>query len=65
MKRTKLRCLKNIRFFKDGHLLPVPLYDLEFADSVAVMFEMQENDMKHETVIHGQTDEPVLCPVPV
>ncbi len=63
MKRTKLLCLRNIRFFKNGHFLPAPSDDLEFADSVAVTFEMQENDMKHETVIQGWTDKPVLCPI--
>ena len=63
MKRTKLLCLRNIRFFKDGHLLSTPSANLEFADSVAVTFEMQENEQKHETIIHGQTDDPFLCPV--
>ncbi len=36
---------------------------MELADSVAVTFEMQKNDHKNETVIHGRTDDPVLCPV--
>ena len=63
MKRTKLLCLCNIRLFKDGRLLSTPSDDLEFADSVAVTFEMQKNKMKHETIIHGRTDDPVLCPV--
>ena len=63
MKRTMLLCLRNIRFFKDGHLLLTPSSDLEFADSVAVTFEIQKNDQKNETVIHGRTDDPILCPV--
>ncbi len=42
MKRTKLLCLQNIRFFKDGHLLLVSSENLEFAGSVAVTFEMQK-----------------------
>ena len=63
MKSTKLLCLCNIRLFKDGRLLSTPSDDLEFADSVAVTFEMQKNKMKHETIIHGRTDDPVLCPV--
>ena len=37
--------------------------NLELADSVEVMFKMQKNEEKHETVIHGQTDDPILCPV--
>jgi hypothetical protein len=32
MKRTKLPCLQNIRFFNEGHLLPAPSDDLEFAN---------------------------------
>ena len=63
MKRTNLLCLRNIRLFKDGRLLSTPSDALEFADSVAVTFEMQKNEMKHETIIHGRTDDPVLCPV--
>jgi hypothetical protein len=61
--RTKLLCLRNIRFFKDGHLISAPLANLELADSVAITFEMQKNDSKFDTVIHGRTDDPVLCPV--
>ena len=63
LKHTKLLCLHNIRFFKDGHLLSTPSVNLEFADSVAVTFEMQKNEQKHEMIIHGWTDNPVLCPV--
>ena len=63
MKRTKLLRLRNIRFFKDGRLISTPSENLEFADSVAVTFEMQKNDHKHETVIHGRTDDAILCPV--
>jgi hypothetical protein len=59
----KLLCLQNIRFFKDGHLIPAPTADLESADSVAITFEMQKNDSKFDTVIHGRTDDPVLYPV--
>jgi hypothetical protein len=39
-RHTKLLCLQNIRFFKDGHLIPVPSADLESADSVAITFEI-------------------------
>ncbi len=62
-RRTKLLCLQNIRFFKKGHLIPAPSADLESADSIAITFEMQKNDSKFDTVIHGQTDDPLLCPV--
>ena len=46
-----------------GILLPAPSDNLEFAEIVAVAFEMQKNEEKHEMVIHGRTDDPVLCPV--
>ena len=62
-RRTKLLCLQNIGFFKDGHLILAPSIDLELADSVAITFKMQKNDSEYDTVIHGQTDDPVLCPV--
>jgi hypothetical protein len=62
-RRTKLLCLQHIRFFKNRHLIPAPSADLESADSVAITFEMQKNVSKFDTIIHGQTDDPVLCPV--
>ncbi len=58
---TKLLCLQNIRFFKDGHLIPAPSADLESADSLAITFKMQKKDNKFDTVIHGCTDNSILC----
>ncbi len=43
--------------------MPTQSDDLESADSIAITFEMQKNDLKHDTVIHGRTDNSVLCPV--
>ena len=63
MKQTKLLWLCNIRFFKEGMLLLMPLDSLELTDSVTVTFEMPKNDLKHKTFIHGQKDDPILCPV--
>jgi hypothetical protein len=63
MKCTKLLCLRNIRFFKEGHLISAPSNSLELVNSVAVTFEMQKNVNKHDTVIHGWTDVANLCPV--
>ena len=62
-RRTKLLCLRNVRLFRDRRLISTPFTDLESADSVAITFEMQKNDEKHNTVIHGRTDDPTLCPV--
>lgn len=62
-RRTKILCLRNIRFFKDGRLIPSPSQELESADSVTITFEMQKNDLKHDSVTHGASDDSVLCPV--
>jgi len=43
--------------------MPTQSDDLESADSVAITCEMQKNNLKHDTVIHGRTDDSVLCPV--
>jgi len=48
---------------QNGLLMPTQSDNLESADSVAITFEMQKNDLKHDTVIHGRTDDSVLCPV--
>jgi hypothetical protein len=61
MKCTKLLCLQM--FSNDRHLLSMPSDSLELANSQAVTFEMQKNDHKHDTVIHGWTDVATLCPV--
>jgi hypothetical protein len=63
MKCTKNMCLRNIRLFMDGQLILVPSDNLELADSPVVTFEMHKNDQKHETVVHGRTDDVNLCPV--
>ncbi len=43
-------------------LLPI-CYQLTVWLSQAITFEMQKNDRKFDTVIHGHTDDTVLCPV--
>ena len=63
-KCTKLLCLQNIYFFRDGRLImPAQSDHLESADSVVITFEMQKNDEKHDTVICRRTDESILCHV--
>ncbi len=52
-KHTKLLCLQNIRFFRDVHLISASSADFVSADSVAIRFQMQKNDMKYDTVIHS------------
>jgi hypothetical protein len=43
--------------------MPTQSDDLESVYSVAITFEMQKNDLQHDTVIHGKMDDNVLCPV--
>ena len=43
--------------------MPTQSNNLESVDSVAITFEMQKNDLKRDTVIHGRTDDSILCPV--
>jgi hypothetical protein len=43
-------------------VLSAPSDSLELANSVAVTFEMQNDDSKLNAVIHGQTDNTTLCP---
>ncbi len=62
-KHTKLLCLRNIRYFKDGHLMPTQSDDSESADSLTITFKMQKNDQMNDTVIHCRTDDSVLCPI--
>ena len=54
-KCTRLLCLRNVRFFRDGLLMPTQSDNLESAD------RMQENNLKNDTVIHGRIDDSVLC----
>ena len=62
-KRTKLLKCSNIRFFKDGKLVPHSSIHLADSDSVSITFETQKNEEKNETVTQERTDDPILCPV--
>ncbi len=64
-KRTKLLCLFNITFFKNGQILH-RLHNtksLHTANSVAITFETQKNDRKFDNVTQWRTNHPTLCPV--
>ena len=57
MKRTKLLRLQNIRFFKYGCLVLAPSDNMEFANSVAVTFEMQKmkSNMRWSSTVRQTT----------
>jgi hypothetical protein len=60
---TNILKLCNIRFFKDGKQVHAPSPDLHLPDSVSLMFEMQKNQKKFDTVTHSSTSHEFLCPV--
>jgi hypothetical protein len=55
--------LRNIRFLKGGEVIPHTHPDIEFADNVAITFERQKREQKHDTITHEASGDSVLCPV--
>ena len=55
--------MRNIRFMKGGEVIPHSHPSIEFADNVAITFERQKRDLKHDTITHEATGDSVLCPV--
>ncbi len=49
-KRTKILRLRNIRFFRNGRILPHSSPHLHLADYVDITFEYQKNDERNESV---------------
>ena len=60
--RTRRLCLCNIRFFR-GQIELSHHADLSLADSVAITFEFQKNDVKWDTVTMSSLGDNILCPV--
>jgi hypothetical protein len=61
--RTKILVLQNIRFIQDGKVLSHNESELEYADYLAVTFEMQKKEKKNNTVHTQKTGDPIMCPV--
>jgi hypothetical protein len=55
--------LRNIRFMKGGEVIPHSHPHIDFADNVAITFERQKREQKHDTITHEATGDSVLCPV--
>jgi hypothetical protein len=64
-RKTKLLCIKNIRFFRGKHLLLHNNKFLHLADSVSITFEQQKRDLSNETITHHRTNDKILCPVKI
>jgi hypothetical protein len=62
-KRTKILRMKNIKFKKNGILLPHSSSDLGTADMVIITFEFQKNQLRNQTVHMFKTDDEILNPV--
>jgi hypothetical protein len=62
-RRTKLLCLRTIRFFLNGHLLSHDNTSLSLADCVSITFEFQKTDIRDETITHYRSKDLYLCPV--
>ena len=63
-KRTKLLCLKNIRFFYRGaQIKERDLKVMSRADTVSITFEFQKNNERNETITMHRTGDNLLCPV--
>jgi hypothetical protein len=53
--------MRNIRFFKDGAILPHSHPDLEFLDCVFLTFERLKRQDKNDMVTQEATGDSVLC----
>jgi hypothetical protein len=70
-KKTKLLCLRNIRFFsisKEGYMITIPhsepLQTLQTAECVSITFENQKNGEKDACITQHRTpNNKTLCPV--
>ena len=61
--QTKQLRIRNLQFARNGTVIPNTSPNLNEADCVSITFEMQKNDMKHETVTQWATNDLVMCPV--
>jgi len=64
-RKTKLLCIRNIRFFQGKRLVKHSDPFLHLASSVSITFEDQKRGSKGDTITHHRTTDPVLCPVKI
>jgi hypothetical protein len=62
-RRTKPLRLRNLRFLRNNKVLALSDPDLASATAIAITFEFQKTDVRHETVHQHATGRTVLCPV--
>ena len=62
-RRTDILRLRNIRFTRDGRVLPHDHPFLHLADTVSSTFEWQKKDERNDTITQRRTNHHFLCPV--
>ena len=62
-KRTKILCLRNLVFKKDGKILAHSSKSLSAADLIIITFEFQKNTKRNKSIHMFATDDKVLNPV--
>ena len=62
-KRTKILRTRNLKFKKDGIIIPHSSKELTKADMVIITFEFQKNNLRHQTIHMYSTNDKLLNPV--
>jgi hypothetical protein len=67
-RRTKLLCVRNIRFFDSNNRDISKQYNyIEFASTVSVTFEFQKKEVRNDTISHQRSGDSLamgeMCPV--
>ena len=62
-RKTKLLCVRNIRFFHNQKLLDHQADKMEQATLISITFEDQKNRERNQTINLHRSKDPLLCPV--
>ena len=62
-RKTKLLCLRNLRFFRNGTVQDHRLEDTHKADLISITFEDQKNRQKNQSINLHRSKDDTLCPV--
>ena len=62
-KRTKILCLRNLRFLRGHRELSHDDPNLALADTLTITFEYQKNDERDDSVTHHRTGDTIFCPI--
>jgi len=62
--KTKILCLKNIKFYKEKWIIKYNDKHLHDADTISITFE-QQNEIQNDVVTHYRTNDNILCSVKI